>query len=75
MALQNSLRLAMITKLFASAGVYPYDPLTIFRSCKTRVRSIMDKLPMLTKKLLSQGGSYLTRIWLMQEYVTTEEKL
>ena len=60
MALQNSLRSAMITKSFASAGVYPYDPLTIFRNCQTHVgdsmlRSIMDKLPMLTKKLLSQG--------------------
>ena len=60
MTLQSSLRLTMITRSFASAGVYPYDPLTVIRNCKTRIgdatlRSIMDNLPTLTKKLLSQG--------------------
>ena len=49
MALQNSLRSAMITKLIASTGVYPYDPLTICRNCETCIgdlmlRSIINKL-------------------------------
>ena len=70
----------MITNLFASAGVYPYDPLTIFRNIKTRIgdvtlRSIMDKLPKLRKMLLSQGEFSFRIIIIMRAYVTIKNSV